>query len=387
MITGRRPFSILCRSFLFLLLPAALSFAADEEDAWTGVARVVAVGDVHGDSEQFVAVLRSAGLVDAQENWSGGKAHLVQTGDLLDRGPDSRKAMDLLMKLEEQARRAGGAVHALIGNHEAMNLYGDLRYVAPGEYAAFADAGSEKARDDLYLEHQKELRKSLPPGEVPAFDDAYRKRWESETPLGFAEHRRAFGPAGTYGKWIRGHNAVIRIDATLFLHGGISPKYAKLGLRQINEQVRAELGDFSKLQGGIVQDEKGPLWYRGLALGNERALEPELQTVLKNHSLERIVIGHTYTEGAVTPRFGGRVLQIDVGLARLYDPALRMACLVIENGRPSALHRGRKIELPLDSGPDLLRYFKQAAALDPSPSPLGPRISELEARLAEPAKK
>lgn len=93
-----------------------------------------------------------------------------------------------------------------------------------------------------------------------------------------------------------------------------------------------------------------------------------------------MVIGHTFTEGAVVPRFGNRVLMIDVGLARLYDPKLRRACLLVEKGRPSALHRGRKLELPSDPGRDLLRYFKAAAALDPSPSPLGRTIAELEAR-------
>jgi hypothetical protein len=375
------------RWFLLAILPLLLSAAADEEDVWTGVERVVAIGDVHGDHDQFVAVLRSADLVDAQGNWSGGKTHLVQTGDLLDRGPDSRKAMDLLISLEEQARRAGGAVHALIGNHEAMNLYGDLRYVAPGEISAFRDAGSEKARDALYEEHQKQLRASLSPAQLPTFDDAYRKSWDSEHPLGYAEHRREFGPSGKYGKWIRRHNAVIKIDATLFLHGGISPKFAGLRIREINERVRAELADFSKLQGGIVQDDEGPLWYRGLALGDEKTLEPQLRTMLKNHALERIVIGHTFTDGTVTPRFANRVLQIDVGLARLYDPQLRRACLVIENGVPSVLHRGKKLALPSDSGADMLRYFKQAAALDPAPSSLLPRISALEVRLLEPARK
>src|SRR6185295_5418060 len=106
----------LALALLLLVRPAG-------DDVWTGIDRVVAVGDVHGDHDQLVAVLRSAGLLDAQLKWSGGKAHLVQTGDILDRGPDSRKAMDLLMRLEVEARAAGGEVHCLIGNHEAMNCY------------------------------------------------------------------------------------------------------------------------------------------------------------------------------------------------------------------------------------------------------------------------
>ena len=112
-------------ALLLFLLPAGPVRA--QEDAWTGVERVVAVGDIHGDYDQLVAVLRSASLIDEQGKWSGGKTHLVQTGDIPDRGPDTRKALDLLMRLEGEAAQAGGAVHALIGNHEAMNVYGDLR--------------------------------------------------------------------------------------------------------------------------------------------------------------------------------------------------------------------------------------------------------------------
>ena len=80
------------------------------------------MGDVHGDFPQLIGVLRAAGVIDKKNKWSGGKTHLVQTGDVLDRGPDARKLLDFLITLEKQARSAGGAVHCLIGNHEAMNL-------------------------------------------------------------------------------------------------------------------------------------------------------------------------------------------------------------------------------------------------------------------------
>ena len=358
------------RSALFLLLLLVPPTPAGAgEDVWTGVERVVAVGDVHGDYDQLVAVLRSAGLIDEKGKWSGGKAHLVQTGDVLDRGPDSRKAMDLLMKLEVEAKAAGGEVHALIGNHEAMILIGDYRYLSSEEIAAFRDQNSEKVREEAYKEHQK----SAPAGTT--FDDAYRKRWEAENPLGMTEFRRAFSATGVYGKWIRGHNAIVQIDGSVFLHGGISPKLADWTVRRINDQVRVELTDFAQLQGGIVMDDNGPLWYRGLALRDD-ALRPHVETVLKNYKIERIVIGHTYTEGAIVPRFGGRVVQIDVGLCRIYDANLRNACLEIEKGKVRAIHRGKRLELPGEDG--LLRYLKEAAALDPSPSPLAPRIAELE---------
>ncbi len=336
---------------LFLTLPADWAVAA--QDVWKGVERIVAIGDVHGDYEQFVALLDSAGLINAKQEWTGGKAHLVQTGDVLDRGPQSRKVMDLLMRLEREARKAGGYVHALIGNHETMNIYGDLRYVSPEEYAAFRDEKSEKRRGS-----------------------------KSRRPLGYSEHRYHFGPKGKYGKWIRRHNTVIKINDTIFLHGGIGPKYANHSIRRINDRVREELRDRSKLRGGIVMDEEGPLWYRGLAGKGEGVRESQLETVLRNYGCKRIVVAHSATPGAIMPRWGGRVILIEVGLAIFYGG--RLACLLIEKNRAYALHRGKKLELPTDSRTGLLNYLKRAAALDPAPSPLEATIRQLEAQLAVP---
>ena len=107
---------------------------------------IIAVGDIHGDYDAYVSILREAGLIDAKGKWSGGRSILVQLGDIPDRGPDTRKIIEHLMGLEKAARRKGGRVAALIGNHEAMNVTGDLRYVTPEEYAAFATRKSPKTR-------------------------------------------------------------------------------------------------------------------------------------------------------------------------------------------------------------------------------------------------
>ena len=96
---------------------------------WNGIDRVVAFADVHGAYAELLGLLRETGIVDAQDHWAAGNTHLVSLGDLLDRGADSRKVMDLLMRLQGEAPAAGGQVHVLLGNHEAMNLLGDLRYV------------------------------------------------------------------------------------------------------------------------------------------------------------------------------------------------------------------------------------------------------------------
>ena len=338
-----------CAPFALFLLLAVPARAAQDE--FSGVERVVAVGDVHGDAGQLAAVLRSAKLIDAESKWIGGKAHLVQTGDVMDRGPDSRKAMDLLMKLEEEAKAAGGAVHALIGNHEAMILTGDYTYLSAGEIAAFKDADSEKTRAVAFEEARKQ-------------GDVDRILWEAEHPLGMVEFKRAYGPQGKYGKWIRGHHAIVRIDGSIFLHGGISRGFADWTVRRINESIRAELADFSKLNDGIVQRVDGPLWYRGLALDDESILEEHLRKVSANYQVERIVVGHTIAPGAIQTRLGGKVIMIDVGMSRFYGPNDRMSCLVIEKGKPSALHRGQRVELPADTDEDHRRYRQQTEALD-----------------------
>ena len=98
---------------------------------------VIAIGDVHGDFDDFVAILQHTGLIDKQNHWAGGKATFVQTGDLIDRGPKPREVMDLMMALEKEAPSSGGRVVSLLGNHEMMNIMGDLRYVTPENYRQF----------------------------------------------------------------------------------------------------------------------------------------------------------------------------------------------------------------------------------------------------------
>ena len=140
--------------------------------------RIVAVGDVHGDFTDLCLILRRTQLVDEQNHWVGGSATLVQTGDLIDRGAQGRESMDLLMALQTEASKAGGNVVPLLGNHEVMNILGDLRYVTQPNYAAFADSESEKRRKAGYdkyaawaASHAESLAAIKQPG-VPAYGTA-----------------------------------------------------------------------------------------------------------------------------------------------------------------------------------------------------------------------
>ena len=98
---------------LLLLAPGLSEAKAKKVDDyhWTGVERVIAIGDLHGDYGRYIDVMESAGLINKSGKWIGGKTHLVQTGDITDRGADSRKIIDHLVKLAKQAKKKGGYVH------------------------------------------------------------------------------------------------------------------------------------------------------------------------------------------------------------------------------------------------------------------------------------
>jgi len=322
------------------------------QDASAETQRIVAIGDIHGGFDEMVAILRGGGIIDGKNRWAGGTTRLVQTGDLLDRGRDSCKVMDFLMELEKQAQKAGGRVHALLGNHEAMNIYGDLRYVSPEEFAAFRRPDSAEIREAFFRNFVEDSKRKSAAAPVI---DAARKKWEEEHPLGWVEHRVAFGPNGNYGQWLITHDAVVKLDGILFVHAGISPKYAATTQQVFNDTVRLELRDFSRLKGGMATDPEGPLWYRGLAQDPEPDLAAHVDGLLRLHGVKHIVIGHTPTSGAVLPRFGGKVILIDVGLSERYGG--NPACLVVEGSNFKAWHRGKILDLPVE-GEDILPYLK-----------------------------
>ncbi len=349
------PFIFHCRRGLISAILLALIGCA-QAAPWQidGAVRVVAISDVHGAYDGMLRTLTSAGVIDSDQSWTAGKTHLVITGDVLDRGTESRKVMDLLMKLEQQAPVSGGAVHLLLGNHEVMNLVGDLRYVARGEYAAFADEENpdERAR---WFEHFRAAKAGA------ADDETLRADFESKAPPGFFAHRRAFRPDGYYGRWLLDKPLLLVIDGTAFVHGGLSPMVAELGLEGVNERLRLELRSYLQalsllndagmlsptenfrdhaellkplkqgadqtpeikdaittiidLNESEIHDPDGPLWYRGNVACSALAEVDKLDAVLTAIGASRVVIGHTPTvTRRVLQRLDGRVIEIDTGM-------------------------------------------------------------------------
>jgi hypothetical protein len=349
---------------------------------------IVAIGDIHGDLDAFDRSLRAAGLIDQRGRWSGGRTVLVQTGDYLDRGPQVRGVLDRLMSLETEAAAAGGRAVVLLGNHEVMNLLGEMRDVRSSTYQAFADAGSEAKREAAWHDYQQ-LGSRLAPEVRRKLYEGRRDEWVDDHPPGYLEYREALSPRGRYGVWLRKRDVVATVGDTIFMHAGLAASTAPQKLNDVNSGLRDEVRRFDQFVQRLVDsklalpsftlkeivevaqqtveaaseaietarkekrqldrsavdvdlvtaaadilkintwsalDPRGPLWYRGFTTLSERDSDDVL-SLLQRYRAARFVAGHTVTsDRRIDVRFGGRVILIDTGmLASVY------------NGRPSAV--------------------------------------------------
>jgi hypothetical protein len=239
---------------------------------------IFVVADTHGEFEILVAMLKEHGVIDQFLRWNFGNNHLVVLGDVFDRGPNQVEILWLLYELEDQARRAGGALHFVVGNHELMVLGGDLRYLN-AKYRATAAA------------------------------------------FGVESYSQLFGKNTVLGQWLRSKPAVLRLNDLLFMHGGLSPRLVDRNITQaqINTAIR------TAMQGGPFANEveqeraeflmgmDGPLWYRGYFPENEGGPIPESQVrrVLEHFGAKRVIVGHTRV-AKVQMLYHGRVVAVQV---------------------------------------------------------------------------
>ncbi len=339
-------------------LEVALALAIPTAARSASARRIVAVGDLHGDFSAWRDIARAAGLVDDRGRWIGGGAILVQTGDVVDRGPDSRRIIQDLMRLQREVPRAGGQVIALVGNHEAMNLTGDLRYVSAGDYAAYADSGSARRRETVFEANKAAIEQAYRQGDPKITAAAIRQAWLEATPLGSVEHQIAWSPDGEIGRWVVGNPAVVLLDGVLFVHGGISPAYAQLPVAEINRQVAAALRAQTTAPDAIINDPLGPLWFRGLAATDAEAgeapaktsgaaapaeppIEQQLDALLSAQGAKRIVIGHTPHLAGIEILYGGRLIRIDTGISAVYGGQVSYLDIVDGTPVPHAVPRSR----------------------------------------------
>ena len=352
---------------LMQLLPAFWGgpVAAQSADMPAGSQRIIAIGDIHGALDSFELILRRAGLIDEQRAWIGGRDILVQTGDFFDRGADVKAVAELLQDLQKQAKRHGGQVVVLLGNHEALNLTMSLRDVTPEIVQPFAGKKSEKRRNrycDRLFRRAKQKAGSNPPPDGAAFVQSCRQ----ELPVGMLEYIEALAPDSSLGRWLRRLPVAAEVGGRLFLHGGLSPEWEHRSVDEINRQAWDELDRFDRLRKGLmIQDlivqtsslteitgvaralhlvvkergveienpppalleavgsfetwvlfsPKGPLWFRGYANWDDDQLSTGVQPMLDELGIDGIVVGHTpRSSHLIESRMAGRILLIDTGM-------------------------------------------------------------------------
>lgn len=363
-----------------LLLVANLVFAESrqiDEYQWEGVERIVAIGDLHGDYDNYIATLKAAGLIDKKGKWSGGKTHFVQTGDIPDRGPDTQKIIEHIRKLGKQAKKKGGRVHNLIGNHEAMNVYGDLRYVHEGEFEAFVTRNSAALRDRVFEINLQNLQANDPEA-FAAVPENFREEWNLKHPLGWVEHRQAWDPAwnpeGEFSNWVLENKVAVRVNDAIFLHGGISGFYCQNSLDSMTDKVLNKLSKYDPRHPGVLEDEFGPLWYRGLSGVDPVALDETVDAILARHKVGHIVVGHTPTRGVIWPQYEGKVVMIDTGIAGAYGG--HIGYLEITPDGLFAGYVNGKLPLPTTEA-DRVPYLEKVIAMNPGNPYLQERLEQL----------
>ncbi len=269
--------------------------------------RLVALSDIHGQFDLMVRLLRANGVIDRKLRWRYGDGVLVVGGDVFDRGPQVTEAFWLLHQLQQQAKRAGGGVRFVLGNHETMVLYDDLRYVNP-----------------KYLRISELLGRSYP---------------------------TLFSNDSILGQWLRQQPAMARIGDTLFVHGGIEPNHFDLRLDEsgINAAYANSLGvsraqlKQDPLWSRLYDGKTSLIWYRGYFDG--RLSTPEVASIVERLDVTRIVVGHTSMD-EVGSYHGGRIIAIDSSIKGGTSGEM----LFIENGQLSrGTLDGRR--LPLQGHP------------------------------------
>lgn len=265
-------------------------------DSFAMPERLLAISDVEGNFNAFAGFLERNGVIDQGFNWCYGKGHLVLVGDLMDRDENVVPILWLLYKLEGQAKNAGGAVHCILGNHDVMNFQGNYKYNA------------ERYRAVSQLIYQAE----------------HKGRGKADSATQKDCTRFLYSPRSELGAWLHSKNGIARIGDYIFLHGGLSPRILpyKLSITRINTLCRAHWDERLYHHPGPVAEanflmgREGIFWYRGLLKGDKKyygkATGAQVDSILAQYGVEKIVVGHTIISDRVTSHYNGRVIAVDV---------------------------------------------------------------------------
>jgi len=259
---------------------------------------IYVIGDVHGRRDLLILHLEELGLVDSDGRWTGGRSVVVQVGDLLDRGPWPVSSLELMMRLQAEARRSGGDVVALAGNHELMAMAagaGDEGMRAT--WLSEANGGLTTFGEWLRLRgvDEEALLAVDPVGRARASEEAFESLAQ-----GFFDE---FAPSGRYGRWLGSNHPCCVVGDTVFVHAGLAGPFAR-PVEEVDSRWRSALSD------GAFSDpvfgSGGPAWVRHIA-------EHDVGTALSANDASRMVVGHCPSP-TVDVAYGGLLVNVDVGM-------------------------------------------------------------------------
>ncbi len=302
-----------------------------------GAARVVAIGDLNASWSAWTTITQGLGLITESGGWSGADTHLIQLGDVFNRGPGARRYFQELPELQRQAAQAGGRITQLLGNHEVLTVLGVEAWCTADEYLAWATEEERAAWPGRVAERNSYLLAVPPPGIVLPLAPQL-EAWKALNAPGRAAMRADLGPEGQVGALVRSLPLAVVDQGCLFTHAPLTPRWARLGLDGLNERVaRAwqEAAPFYRAlpRKGLFRATQGPLWNRQLAVKETTRERRQVARTLALLGVDRMVTGHTQTEslpggspGEILGRHQDRLWCIDVSLG-----AARPAALVIDD--------------------------------------------------------
>lgn len=250
------------------------SALTNEQAEYSDVKKQFVVSDVEGNFKYFKMLLQAANVIDSNFNWTFGDGHLVLTGDFFDRGMQVTEVLWLIYSLEEKAKQAGGHVHFILGNHEIMNLSGDLRYLHP------------KYKEAAMLLNENYVN--------------------------------LFGENSELGQWLRTKNVVEKIGEILYTHGGISAEMnrMKIDLPSLNDIARPWYPDstykYTDLRVDTIFSDLGPFWYRGYYKSPSPTVVQQIDSTIQKFGVKYIATGHTVIGDTIRVLYNGKVFNTDV---------------------------------------------------------------------------
>ena len=247
-----------------------------EPAVYKKVKKIAALSDIHGQYDLFINILKNNKIISKNLDWSFGKGHLVIVGDVFDRGDRVTETLWFIYNLEKQARKSGGRVHFLLGNHEYMVIHNDLRYI--------------------------------------------HKKYKLSSELLNSNYAQLYGNHTVLGRWLRSKPTIIKINDNLFVHGGISQEFINQGydLEGTNKLMRESLDrDKEEMKSGPFYKRyygsNGPIWYRGYFNGVVQ--DTEISNILNQLNVNHIIVGHN-SQVQVLQLFDKKVFAVDSSIKK-----------------------------------------------------------------------